>query len=460
MLKKIFLLFCGIIVLSINSFAFDPLLGEKNTPKKYYDVYGNNTSDIEKECSLVDFSNNTIDMYKAIDIALCRNPDTKISWFSVKKQAANLGSARSGYLPSVDFSASTGESKSGASTYSSSTNFSFDWLLYDFGKREANVDSEYFSLLKTNYQHNGSIQTVIYDVIESYGKLFAAKEAVVTAKKSEGSYKTAYSIAKEKYDLGIVPKSDVLQADTKYAQSILSRQKAENTFLNYQGDFTRILNLKQGTEFTLEQPNFIWDFRNLEYNIDKLIDQALENRNDMKALIAKEKASKSSYLATSKTSMPTISMYGSSGKTYYRHDIRNDSDSSSIGLRLSIPMFTGFEQTYNNKKASYDYESIQQEKEQLKSETAYEVWAAYNDLNSARENVMVADKLLASALESKNVTLGMYKVGRSSMLDVLQVESSYSDAENEKTIAEYDRLVAEASLLKSLGILTKTIENK
>jgi outer membrane protein TolC len=63
--------------------------------------------------------------------------------------------------------------------------------------------------------------------------------------------------------------------------------------------------------------------------------------------------------------------------------------------------------------------------------------------------------MLESALENKNVTLGMYKAGKSNMLDVLEAEASYADAEKEKITSEYQKVVAEALLLKSLGQLNQ-----
>ena len=114
---------------------------------------------------------------------------------------------------------------------------------------------------------------IVYDVIISYSSLFSSKKAVYAVLRAEESYKTAYDIAQEKYDLGLVPKADVLKADTQYAQSILDRQKTENSFLNYQGAFSQLLNIPQGQSFSLEEPNIIINSKDIDSNIENLIEQ-------------------------------------------------------------------------------------------------------------------------------------------------------------------------------------------
>ncbi len=100
------------------------------------------------------------------------------------------------------------------------------------------------------------------------------------------------------------------------------------------------------------------------------------------------------------------------------------------------------------------------EKEKIANNAAYEVWTAYNNLKTAKKNLEVSQIMLTSAFENKNLTLGMYKAGQNNILDLLKAISSYADAEKEVLISEYNRIIAQALLLKSIGDIDSDVLKK
>ena len=78
---------------------------------------------------------------EVVDQALCRNPRTHEAWANARVQAAQVGIARSDYLPDLDGRiAATHSRTDGQSTDLRSASLTLSWLLYDFGARDANLE--------------------------------------------------------------------------------------------------------------------------------------------------------------------------------------------------------------------------------------------------------------------------------------------------------------------------------
>ncbi|MBW1616011.1 MAG: TolC family protein [Deltaproteobacteria bacterium] len=428
----------------------DPLNSEKNIP-----LY--NTIDYDKECEALDFygENKSLNIFSAVNLALCNNPETKAAFFEIKKNAADYGAVKSNYLPSASISMYHNRSKTEPSDIenrNTGAEVSYEWLLFDFGKRKANNDKAYFLLLYSAFRHNRAVENIIYSTIETYCNLFSSKKEIQAAVSSEKAYKTAYEIAEEKYQLGIVRKSELLQAKTDYAKSSLIRLKAENANADCLGRLLKLLNIKQGTKIDIEKPEIINGLLISDKKVAALIEKALNNSADIKSYEALKKSYQAAKRGALRAGFPSISLYGGVGiedSARQSENIRN----SNIGIKASFPLFTGFYNTYNHKKAEYAEKKVELEKEETENNAAYEAWSAYNNLKTAEKNYQVSKIMHESALENKNLTLGMYKEGQSSMLEVLKAIASYADAEKEAVMSEYNRIIAQALLLKSVGAL-------
>ncbi len=437
-----------------RALEFDPLLTNSALPKTLINYAQN------EECGKI--NNTDINIFDAVNIALCQNPNTKSAWLSVKTQKANLGIAKSEFMPNVSLSAAEDYSKNAGqkSNADLGASASLNWLLYDFGKTNAAISAEYFSTLEAAYKYNKNVQDLIYEVIESYCNLFSSKEEVEAALRAEESYKEAYKMALEKYDLGLVPKADVLKSETEYAQRTLIKQKAENSTAIYKGKLLKLLSLEQGTNLNLLKPTLIQETDIINSNVNSLIKNAIKDRPDLQALIAKEKAYRQTNKSVKRKFLPSISLYGSSNKDDIEGSGLSGGLNNTLGIKVSIPIFTGFEQTYSVKRAKYQIEAVREEKKEAEDLIGYEIWSAYQDLKTAEDNFKVCEKMIKSAKESKDVAAGMYKAGKNSMLEVLDAEASYAEAEKEYISAEYGKVIAQASLLKAIGKLDKKFLSK
>lgn len=400
-----------------------------------------------------------IGLPELIQMGICTNPSLNKAYMSVKTSEAEVGQSKSEYLPSVTASgsASVSGNKIEKGTYNKnypySGNIGLDWLLFDFGGRGARLEKMKAYLSSAEFNYNAQLQETILSINNAYLKLLGAKEVLISAKDTEKSYKKAYEESRRRFDLGLVALSDKLLAKTSYEQSKLTTIKAENTVKQAQGNLATLLNLSPDTSFNLMTPPKDKDITELETSegVEKLMDLALEQRPELKSKESSVKAAKENISALRSTTLPTLSAAGSAG---YGDTWRKSNPyqiSTSAGLRLSMPLFTGFNDTYKVAAAEYQYRQAQYGLEETQNSIRNEVWGAYQDYQTAVEAYKISKAVMDSAKENERVAMKSYEVGRGNILNLLTATSQMSEARQELVNAFYSVLISKANLYRAIG---------
>ena len=400
-----------------------------------------------------------IGLPELIEMGICTNPALNREYMTVKSNEAAVGQAKSEYLPSVTASGSASVSGSKVEkgeynkNYPYSGNVGLDWLLFDFGGRSARLEKMKAYLSSAEFNYNAQLQETILSINNAYLKLLGAKEVLSSAKDSEKSYKKAYEESKRRHDLGLVALSDKLLAKTSYEQSKLATVKAENSVKQAQGNLAALLNLSPNTTFDLATPPKDKDITKLETSedVEKLMELALEQRPELKSKESSVTAAKENISAVRSTTLPSLSATGSAG---YGDSWRKSNPyqlSTSAGLRLSVPLFTGFADTYKVAAAEYQYRQAQYGLEETQSSIRNEVWAAYQDYQTAVEAYEISKAVLDSAKENERVAMKSYEVGKGNILNLLTATSQMSDARQGFVNAFYSVLISKANLYRAIG---------
>lgn len=416
-----------------------------------------------------------------VDRVLCHNPQTRQAWANARFQAEQVGVATAVYLPTVNLSgsASRGLNSSGSNLQnpaqiiqgatqgvggSGSTtggqqqeqtrltsSASFNYLLFDFGGREARLDSARLALESANWSHAAILQTVLFSAIQSYYQLFAAQEALASAETAEQSSAAAFEAAKFRHEVGAAALADQLQAQTAYAQARLNRQKADGDAQIAAGTLANVLGLDADAPLRIEPPALAEPDERGERNVHDLIEEAKHARPELAAAEAQVNAAEAGVRTAKAGGMPSLSLV--SNYDYSDSSISGGSQSWAAGVQVSVPLFTGFSTTYQVRSAREQVAVQAANRDKLDQSVALDVWSAYHNLNTARETFRSSTDLLASATQSEKVAMGRYKAGAGSFLDLLNAQASLAGARFQNIQSRYNWHIGKARLAQALGRL-------
>lgn len=392
-----------------------------------------------------------------VERALCNNPQTREAWANARYQAAQVGVGESAYLPSISLSGtettnhSDGGANGGRAYNQLSTSLSLSYVLYDFGARDAALESAKQILAAVNATQDATIQAVFLAAVTAYYQHFATQAAVESAQEAEKSAQESLNAATARYEVGSGTPADKLQARTALSQAVLNRIRAQGDFKNAQGQLANSMGLDANQSLVVVAPALAVPDAQFERDIAKLIETARRQRPDLVAAEAQLKAARAGADAARAAGMPTVSLAANVNRTH--SSIADPFNSSALGVSLNFPLFTGYNTSYRIRAAEAQVETRLAQRERLGKQVALDVWKAYQGVVTETQAVKSANDLISSAAQSERVALGRYKAGVGSLLDVLTAQSALASARMQNIQATYNWHTARATLAQSMGRL-------
>ena len=403
-----------------------------------------------------------LDLQTVIELGLCRNPETASSYYSYESARFNKNAGYAGYLPSVSASASMDKSyrNDAWSDWGYGASLSASYLIFDFGRRLADVNRLNSVWRATGFDYDERVQNYVYGVIGAYYALLNAGADVESAQSLRGVAKTALDTANKKFKAGVVARADVLKAETTMASRDLDLERAKNNREIAKGTLLKKLSFPANQEIVIaDMPA---EFGSVDENatIDELIEIAREKRPDLLRASANQDAAWHRRNATFLKNLPSITASGSLSWNDDNNQYSGVSKhtSGNIGIRASMPIFAGFANMYGLRSAEADYQASKENLRNTRDSAMLDVFTAYQNYKTAQTVLGQTETLLKSATESEKVTAGMYKVGRATMLDWQTAQSELVSAQRQNNAAKYDLFTKRAAVALAVGDIKSEIE--
>ncbi|MDD5175109.1 MAG: TolC family protein [Sterolibacterium sp.] len=391
-----------------------------------------------------------------VEASLCNNPQTRLAWVNARIQAAQLGVSQSAFLPTLSASAAHSRNSSNATgpqlTYNqTSASLSANYLLYDFGGREATLENARQLMAALAATQDATLQSVFLSAVQAYYQRYAVEAAATAARESVRASQESLKAAEARYRVGTGTPADRLQAQTAASQAALTLIQAEGNAQTALGVLANVMGLDANSAPAIAAPADIASSGAFERNISELIAEAKRARPDLSAAEAQVKAAHANIAAVNASGMPSIALFAT----------RNYSDNGSsaalrgntLGISMNIPLFTGYNTTYRVKAAEAQLEAKTALLDQLSKQVSLDVWRAYYALITGTEALRASADLLASAEESEKLAAGRYKAGVGGILELLNAQSALASARQQNIQAFYNWRIAKTALAQAMGQL-------
>ncbi|MFS0828795.1 TolC family protein [Pseudomonas phoenicis] len=402
-----------------------------------------------------------------VERVLCHDPQVRYAWAQAKAQAAQVGIARSAYLPRLD--ATSSYSRGHNATHYEQTDssegrqrqldhrLSLSWVLFDSGQREANVRNARQLLVAANANQNERLQEAFVQAASLYYEALAAQDRQRAAEQVAALATENLKDASAKFDAGAAALSDRLQAQTAYSQASLDLIRGQGVMREAEGQIAVRMGLAPQTRLILAQTLTRRPDTTFVKGLDTLLEQA---GNDHPALIsarAKLEAAKSAVAERQAAGRPSLSLVASLSDIKTHQSMAFDGDShirdNSVGLQVSIPLFEGFGPSYQVRGARARVQAQEAELDDARQRVALELWASYQALGTETQALNRTAEWVEQAVLALTVIQGRYRSGVGSMIELLNASSAYAMAEQEHIAALNGWHRARLRLAASLGRL-------
>jgi len=396
----------------------------------------------------------------AIQLALCHNPQLRATWSQIAQQAAQLGQARSAYLPQLNAGVSRLRSKVGypgsnlpdASTETTARNAALNWRLWDFGARGARVEAAQAQVDAALMSQNATLRKVMADLLAAYADAQAAQARRFTQRQLLPLAERNVLSAQRRQAGGAGSANDSLQARAVQARIELEQSRAEGDWRKAQAQLVLQTGLPPGTAFEpsppwpsstpeitgrLEAPPARADEsqgepagplsesteRLLAKTLDDWLDDARQNHPAIAAARLQLAAAQAALKAARADGLPTIELSlghyvdGRPNQSLNAYHSRE----TFRGITLNLPLFDGFANRYKIRAAQGAVEQKAIEWQATEQQTLQELAQVHAEAHAALGNLRAAANLTRAANAAAQSAQRQYEHGA---LDILQLNQS------------------------------------
>jgi outer membrane protein len=371
---------------------------------------------------------------------------------------SRLGYSRSVYGPTdyIIYDPLTGEELSGitgtetSKYYSTTLSASQSWSLggynfYNIKEKNTSKNSAKSSYLLAQQGLILSVKQTYFDVLKAKMLLEIQKEAL---KRGAEQLK----IAETRYELGAASFSDVLKAKVQYGDVELALISADNTLKLAKATLNswmgQNLDIPIDVEENLTMPEFNYSYE------DALNEAMMENQNLKKAEFDL-RSSEAQLGMTRSGFFPNFNLYGSYSWSNVDLDeikhIRQRDYEWYLSAYISFNIFGNFQRKYNLSYAKANRNSAKENFRQTKNDVALQLKQAFLNVEEAKEKIDLTKEKVKSAKEDLDLVQEKYNLGAASILELLDAEVSFKQAEADQVEALYDYNLATAQFEKAIG---------
>ena len=408
------------------------------------------------------------DLLQVYQKAKDSNPELRKSLAERNQAFEKINEARSPLLPqlglgaSIDYKSGYRDAKNTESN-SLGANLTLTQTIFDMSLwRQLTMQEKTAGMSDVTYQT--SQQQLILDTATAYFNVLRAIDSLSFIEAQKEQVYRQLDQTTQRFNVGLVAITDVQNARANYdsvlAQEVAGRNELDNALEKLRqvsGVYYINLASLNIARFSTTPPDAI----------DKLLKDAEErNLSLLSARLGQDLARENIRLAQS-GHLPTVNLNASTGvSNSHNHgsalppetpaNSRNSyNGQSSIGLSLSIPLYTGGRTSSQVEQAQYGFTSASEQLESVYRSIVQIARSSYNNISASISSIKAYQQVVVSAQSSLDATEAGYQVGTRTIVDVLNATTTLYDAKQKLSSARYDYLINQLNIQYARGTLNE-----
>ena len=413
-------------------------------------------------------SQNVLTPEDAVSIALKNNYDILVSNVSASIDKTNNTAGNAGMLPDIGINAtdnfgwnnvysnlSSGNNISNPDAHSNSFtgNIGLNWDLFDGGKMFVTKKKlgEIETLGKIQFQD--MVNQTLYNVIQAYYDVVRQKQQLASVEEVIRYNEERVKILQASFNSGLVPKTDLLQAQIDLNVYLENAILQETVILNSKTTMNKLLSRDPETPLevidTIEL-NYFPDKEELGKKLFSANTQVLsyEKQVDIAKLSVKELVAQRFPLLSFNAGYNFLQTNNPAGTV-----VKNRSYGPQVGGSLTLPIFYGGNISREIKIARFQQQSASYASEKTKIDISSQLQNALNDFTHAVQLLKLEKDNSLLAKENLAISMHRLRLGQTTSLEVHQAEESFVQSFTRMILFEYSAKMSETKLKMLISAL-------
>lgn len=395
------------------------------------------------------------DLQAVYQLATQKDPVVQRAAATRDAAAARIDVSRASLLPTVSLGAEVGRSSRDnlrfSGTNSTGANIQARQSLFNWANWQNLTRAEKVAL-QNQTVYDVEVQTLIVRVTTAYFNVLKASDNLTFVAAEKRSVERQLEQTKQRFAVGLTAITDVHEAQAQFDSVVAREISSENELENAREALREITGQYHAQIAQLNTDKFSTS-RPTPAIVTDWVNIAEQNNLTLKAQrIALDVSELDIDLAKS-GHLPTLDATASVGIT--KPSGMEREDSSSVGISLSVPIYSGGGIEAGVRVAQANYVEVSQALEQSHRSVVRQIRSSFNNVNSQMSQIRALEQAVISAQSALQATEAGFDVGTRTIVDVLLSTRNLFDAQRNLAGARYDYILAQLALKQAAGNLAE-----
>ena len=395
---------------------------------------------------------------EALVKAYATNPTLTGARAGQRANDENVPIAKARGLPGLDLSAAYTENLQTSSSASPARQvagrLNFDVPIYQGGAVKNAVRAADSRVDAGQANLRGTEASIFSQVVAAYMDVLRDEAIVGLNHNQVKVLQTNLEATRDRFEVGDLTRTDIAQSQSRLALAQSQFEGAESNLIGSRERYVQLVGSEPGN---LEQPP---PLPNLPATTDMAVEKALASNPDLIAAKKNEEAARFDIGSARAARLPKVSLVADKSYANFLHSLQSfipgfntsqSSENASAGVQLTLPLYNGGQPSAQVRQAqARSSQSIEQTIATERSiiaqtRSAYASLRASNAVIASTEAAVAATALSLEGVRAENT------VGNRSILDILNAEQEYLNAQVQLVSARRNAYVAGFTLLAAMG---------
>ncbi|MFR9603062.1 MAG: TolC family protein [Rikenellaceae bacterium] len=372
---------------------------------------------------------------------------------------ASIVSAKGNFLPSISGSVSQSLSSnplsndSNKSSYGGSYGLDLSMTLYNGGKNRYQLQQSLLGSEVSNLELAEFENSLEVAVTEVYVEILYAIEQIEVAKTNVEMNLKNEERGKAFFEAGSINEVDYAQLQSATATSRYSLVVSKTQLSNLYVVLKQLLEISNSSTIAVVEPAQYSELTDTTIpSVSEVYDEALESRPEIQSsklnvqtAELSTKIAQSGYLPTLSLSAGTGVSHNSSSSYTFSGQLR-ENFSTSVGLNLSVPIFSRFSNRTAVRIAKNNAVSAELSLTEAEKDLYQTIETLHNNATTSYAKYVMSEYLLAATQKSMDLTTQQYELGMKNIIELLTEQDNYNQTYQDFLTNKYQLILNKALL--------------
>ncbi|HAT2148108.1 TolC family outer membrane protein [Legionella pneumophila] len=402
-------------------------------------------------------------LYEAVQYGMIANPDILLNTAKGLSAKQAIDKAKGGLYPSIDVTGGFGRQRSINPTSAAIDDTPSTTLnivesaielrqrLFAGGGIINEVKRNQYLTEAQKWKTQGIAEDLALEITKNYFAVLLHERLYAYSIENLKAHKAVFKMIKERATAGITRTAEVDQANARLALAEANKISALADLQEVKINYAKTVGKWPEN---LQVPH-VPARKNLPNNLARIIEKGLDNHPTVKSSYADIKEAKAQYDVARAAYYPEVNLVLNSSKNKNLGGLAGPNDSDTVAVRMNYNAFRGGADAARIRETAYQVQEAYETKNRTLLELKETIRLAWNAYVASALRIQPLKQHVTASRKTRTAYQDEFKVGKRTLLDLLDSQNEYYESQIELARAENDEILSRYRILNGMGCLLK-----